>query len=325
MSDRALYLLGPQRHVPTVRDALDELDLEGGALGICTAGWEEREHETSEFERHVGEDFEVINLEVFERVERCLLNDSQLRRAWQRRNDRRRTIQDLYDLRLGHALAAVRELSTRDDDQDLLLPQWTEAIAAVRELDRAHEQRIADLHRDFFEVDRAHDFASVKQSRDELSSLLERCTALCIAGGHVGTLLDRIRLLDLLGLFERTESQKRPVLAWSAGAMALCSRVVLFHDSPPEGAGNAEVWDPAFEIVPGIVPLPHANHRLRLDDLSRVRIFANRFGEDRLVLLDPGTKIRCEGTSLSAVTNDVRVLERDGSVQSVAPGDRLGA
>ena len=86
-----------------------------------------------------------------------------------------------------------------------------------------------------------------------------------------------------------------PVIAWSAGAMALTSRVVLFHDFAPHGSHEAEVYDRGLGRVPGVVALPHARRRLRLDDRARSAVLARRFAEHRLLLLDDGTSAVFDG------------------------------
>jgi len=120
---------------------------------------------------------------------------------------------------------------------------------------------------------------------------MERCSALAIAGGHVGVLRNRLWLFDVVPV-----ARKGPILAWSAGSMALCERIVLFHDSPPQGPGDAEVFEEGFGVCPGIVPLPHARRRLRLDDPTRVSLFARRFAPARAVVMDDGAILHCDGT-----------------------------
>ena len=113
----------------------------------------------------------------------------------------------------------------------------------------------------------------VARQRHELQKLLKNSLALCIAGGHVSILLNRLWLFDVAGLLPKT----MPVVAWSAGAMALAERVVLFHDSPPQGRGYAEVLCAGVGLCPGVVPLPHAKKRLQLNDQVRVQLLARRF------------------------------------------------
>ena len=114
-----VVLLGPQRHTPTVRAALEELGVDG-PVAVVTAGWEERESEVSEFEEHVGRD--VRNLRIFARAEAALEKDPELLAELRTLNDLLRTLQALYRLRLEHAMTAVRTLalphgSGGDDDR----------------------------------------------------------------------------------------------------------------------------------------------------------------------------------------------------------------
>jgi hypothetical protein len=101
----------------------------------------------------------------------------------------------------------------------------------------------------------------------------------------VASLLNRMRLFELQALLTSLP-RPLPVFAWSAGAMAITERVVLFHDSPPQGPGNAEILGEGLGLLPGIVALPHASRRLRLEDPKRVSLFARRFKPDVCVALD---------------------------------------
>jgi len=167
----------------------------------------------------------------------------------------------------------------------LLESERSAAIEDLRRLDAEHLERIRAVHADFDRAWLPLERESVATERAELAATLASCSALCIAGGNVRVLLGRMRLLDLLGAWT-----SGPIVAWSAGAMVLGSRVVLFHDSPPEGQGNAEVYEVGLERIRGVVPLPHARRRLFLDDRARVSLFARRFGPDLCVALDERTR-----------------------------------
>ena len=106
---------------------------------------------------------------------------------------------------------------------------------------------------------------------------LEKVEGLAIAGGHVAILVNRMRLFDL----DRKLAGKA-VFAWSAGAMAIAERVVLFHHSPPQGYGNTEVLEHGLGLVRGLVLFPHARRRLALDDRRRVALLARRFAPGAL-------------------------------------------
>ena len=132
-----------------------------------------------------------------------------------------------------------------------------------------------------------------------------------IAGGHAAVLLNRLRLFGLDAMV-----RDLPVLAWSAGAMVLSEQVVLFHDSPPQGAGNAEILDAGLGRCRGIVPLPRASDRLRLDDPVRVSILARRFTDQACVALDPGSRLIISEGRVQAGPG-TRCLHHDGAVRQM--------
>ncbi|MBS0395160.1 MAG: Type 1 glutamine amidotransferase-like domain-containing protein, partial [Proteobacteria bacterium] len=151
--------------------------------------------------------------------------------------------------------------------------------------------------------------ASLAPHRESLARAIEAAAAVLVAGGHVAVLLNRLRLFGLAALLER-----KPLIAWSAGAMALTERVVLFHDRPPQGAAHAEVLEPGLGLVPGVVALPHAAARLALEDAVRVQAFARRFAPARCLALDHGSLVYWHRGRVVAA-RDLRCLARDGSVR----------
>ena len=54
--------------------------------------------------------------------------------------------------------------------------------------------------------------------------------------------------------------QRKHIVAWSAGAMVLTDRIISFHDSPPQGAGNPEAEQSG--IFKELCVFPHASERL---------------------------------------------------------------
>jgi hypothetical protein len=77
-------------------------------------------------------------------------------------------------------------------------------------------------------------------------------------------------------------------VAWSAGAMVLTERVVLFHDDPPHGEPAAELLDAGLGLVRDIVALPDARRRLAMSDPDRLAALSRRFAPATCVTLDPG-------------------------------------
>jgi len=129
---------------------------------------------------------------------------------------------------------------------------------------------------------------------------------LVVAGGHVGV------LAEVLHLFNLAAVARSPVIAWSAGAMALTDRIVLFHDRAPQGPGHPEVYGSGLSLLRDAVLLPHARARLLLDDTPRMEVFARRFDPARCVLLEAGTRI--DVSADGAWPPGVRVLGEDGHV-----------
>jgi hypothetical protein len=167
--------------------------------------------------------------------------------------------------------------------------------------------QLRKAHAEFERVWRTPERPVVARHRAELGRALEPAAALALAGGHVAVLLNRLRLFDPLAL-----SGSRPLVAWSAGAMALSERVVLFHDNPPQGAGDAEVLESGLAAVPNVVSLPHAGRRLRLNDPVRAALFARRFSPAMSVLLERDSRIDWDGARLSGSESTFYLNRRGG-------------
>ena len=309
MSARAIHLLGPQGERPTVKEAVDEVGVEG-PLAIVTAGWEEREAEDEELREHLERS--VVTLGLWPRAEEVFRRDPEVRSLLYERYDRLRELQGLYRLRLRALLGTCRALFARTDPaapDALVGPELDGAIAELRRLDAHHLERTAALDEEVFARLDAPGRPSLARDRDEVARAVGSSSALLIAGGHVGILLNRLRLFGVV-----EASGELPIVAWSGGAMALAERVVLFHDSPPQGPGDPEVYGRGMGLVRGLVPLPHARHRLRLGDPARVALFARRFAPDVCVPLDVGDRVHGSSGGTHWTGAPRRNLGEDGVV-----------
>ena len=148
----------------------------------------------------------------------------------------------------------------------------------------------------------------IARHRHEVAELLRDAAVVAIAGGHVGILLRCLRL------FAVVPSRELPVVAWSAGAMALTERVVLYNDRGPQGVQGAEVWDRGIGRVPNVVAMPHARRRLRLDDPIHAKVLVQRFAPATCLLLDDGTQVEIGADG--SVPEDARVLTETGAATS---------
>jgi hypothetical protein len=219
--------------------------------------------------------------------------------AW---DELRRTLtglQEVYLLRLDYALRAVDAVQRRAGvDAEAV----SAAVAAVRELDEAHLRRVNGARGEFYARLEPHARPVIAAHRDEVAGILREAGALVVAGGHVGVLADVLHLFNVAAAL----NGGAPVIAWSAGAMALTDRIVLFHDRAPQGPGQPEVYGSGLSLVRDVVLLPHAKARLLLDDAPRLAVLARRFAPARCVPLEAGNRIDVVD---GAWPDGVRVIE----------------
>ncbi len=297
-----LAILGPQQHSPNLATTLAELGIDGPVCAV-TAGWQEREGELDELIGHIGRPCEDLGL--YQLADDAFASDARLFQAHRARQDKLRLLQTLYRKRLDHAIAAAREMLASGGDSEVVNRERRAAINAVRTLDRQHLRHIIDVHASFEQTWHPRRHPLLAQIRQRLAGRIEAAGAVLVAGGHVSILINRLRLFGLGELLAG-----KPLVAWSAGAMALSRRIVVFHDSPPQGAGHAEVLDSGLGLLPPLLPLPHANKRLQLDDPERVALMARRFGPDPAITLDPGARLLGDGAGWRELSGCFRLGAR---------------
>lgn len=298
-------LLGPQRK-PTLDTVARSLRLEG-PIATITAGWQEREPDDDELNERL--DRRGVNLRLYGRWLDVQDRDPGFAAADRRLRGVLEEIQEIYLLRLDHALRAVYAVQRRSGNDQLRADALAESVAAVRELDARHLHRISDVHTEFCQAWPPHERPVIAEHRAAVARLLRDAAALVVAGGHVGVLVDGLHLFNV------ASSLRSPVIAWSAGAMALADRIVLFHDRSPQGSGHPELYCRGLSVLRGVVPLPHARGRLLLDDVPRMAVFARRFAPARCILLENGTRVDTD--SDGTCPPGTRVLAEDGRVTSL--------
>jgi hypothetical protein len=291
MNGSPLCLLGPQRLMPMVREVLPALGVPADApIATITAGWQEREADDQELDEHLGG--RTVNLALYRRAEAVFAHDRELSLAVHARQETLRHLRAIYRLRIGHAIAGIGELLVREAGDAMVRSEREHAIEQAREIDRRHLVRVREVHVEFDQRIRPGEREAVVRARGEIEGALDSAAAVAVAGGHVAVLLNRLRLFGLAPLLAT-----RPVVAWSAGAMALAERVVIFHDDPPEGTGNAEALENGLGLVHGVLPFPHAKRRLHLDDRARVLAVARRFAPASCVPMDEGARLDWDGAA----------------------------
>lgn len=308
--EHTVWLLGPQYHEPTLGTLFPTFGIPGGPVAVVTAGWQEREGEDQELDKQLGR--RSVDLRLYQRADRVFRADAELTEAHREMQRQLREVERLYDLRLSFLRETVLRLFAEESDAFLLEPERDHAMEQVRELDAWHLKRIVELRGEFERSFQPLERESVAREREEIRGILGEVSALVIAGGHVAIVLNRLRLFGVSELAGRL-----PFVAWSAGAMALTERVVLFHDHPPQGPGNAEVMEQGLGLCPRIVALPDGKKRLDLEDRHRVASFAQRFAPDACVVLSEGDCLRWDGGSWTAREGALRLGE-DGETHRVS-------
>ncbi|HJY04004.1 MAG TPA: hypothetical protein VJ351_24640 [Streptosporangiaceae bacterium] len=294
-------LLGPQRR-PTLEAVVRSLGWPG-PFATVTAGWQEREPDDGEMRALLGG--RSVGLELYRRWLDVQERDPEYSAASRALADVLAELTDLYLLRLDYALQAVYALQRRTSGSAL-----AEAVAGVRSLDDLHLAQVNEVRGEFFDRLRPHERPVIASHRSAVAGLLDSAAALVVAGGHVGILAEVLHLFNVAALL------RSPVIAWSAGAMALADRIVLFGDRSAHGPGHPEVYGSGLSVVRDVVLLPHAKARLLLDDVPRMAVFAQRFAPARCVLLEAGTRVELSDGSAGWPAG-ARVLGEDGHVTSL--------
>lgn len=302
-------LLGPQRR-PTLTGVVRRRGLHGRPLATVTAGWQDRESDDAELDEHIGG--HGTNLRLWGRWQAVLENDPELAEADRRRRETREEIQDLYLIGVAHARAALAEMEQLPDrDPALVARAVSDAVGVLKELDARHLARVAEIEGTFYEQTRPHERPAVAHHRAEVRELLAQSEGVLIAGGHVAVLLDLLHVFNVAPLLV-----ERPVVAWSAGAMVLTERVVLFNDRSTGAHTDPEVYAQGLGLVRDVVALPGAHRRLILTDPSRVISLVRRFAPSWCVPLDPGARVSFDDNY--ALPDTTPVLARSGEVATLS-------
>jgi hypothetical protein len=305
-----VVLLGPQALAVTLGRVLPELKVPDGPIATVTAGWQEREGEDEDLDRELGG--RSLNLRLYARAERVFAADRELSEAHKGVGRRLRDLRRLYNIRLSHAMDSVMALLKETAEPALVEPERASALETLRTIDAWHLLRIEEMRSEFDGTYSPRERDSVAAPRREIEGILRDAPAVVFAGGHVAVLLNRLRIFGLDAFLEG-----KILIAWSAGAMVLSERIVLFHDSPPQGPGHAEVFEKGLGLFRGLIPLPHGRNRLRLDDRDRVARFAQRFAPDACVVMEGGTRLDWKGSRWTAGSPAHR-LQADGDVVAVS-------
>lgn len=299
-------LLGPQQLKQSLGAVVRALGREG-PVAVVTAGWQEREDQDEELPEQLGRD--VINLRLYERGEQVFAADPEYAKAHRARQDQLRQIQEFYKLRLERTFDAALDIARKAHHTDLEAEEVRVSLEHIRRIDAEHLERVTALREAYELQTRPLQRPAIVRHRLELKKLLSAVGTVAIAGGHVAVLLNRLRMFG----FGELLSDDHALIAWSGGAMVTSERVILFHESPPEGAGISEVLEQGLGLHKGVVPLPNPKLRLKLDDPLRVGWLSRRYSHSKCVAFDQGDFVLFDGERYFGAEGTL-LLKADGTV-----------
>ena len=305
-------VLGPQPGRISLGPGLEALDLPPGPVAAITVGWRETEPVLREVERELERlGRKAAPLHIGERVGRAFASDAELAKAHRVLQDGLLAEERLYGVHLRRAVETAHEVAQLTFGEKYRVPYAEEAWRAILAADRFHVECHAVLWQEFREAVRLHERPALRKEKEEVERLLAGSASVVLTGGHVAVIRNRLLLLGLGDALARL-----PILAWSAGAMVLTPRVVLFHDRLPGGSARPEVLGDGFSVLPGLALFPDAGMRLDLEDRQSLGELSGRVKPDRAVLLDSEDVLHWDGRQWSS-PGGIRILSSEGEVETI--------
>jgi hypothetical protein len=309
---RKIALLGPQGPTPDVGAAIKDLGIKG-PVALVRAGYQERESDDEALVAEIG--VPVVNLTLHARGNELFKKATEFATAYGARQQRLRHMQGFYHTRLEGTEEAAKKISLRYVEPELLAQEEKVSVDQYRYMDHDHIERCQAVRAAFDKAWPGSKVELIAKHRKEVKDLMAPCEALVITGGHVASLLNRLQIFDVLPAF----GPDRPIVAWSAGAMVLTERIVLFHDYPPYGSDIAQVLDAGMGLVPGYVVLPDARRRINLEAKAGIQRFARRMAPATCVAMDHGARMIFDGAEL--IHANATLLNTKGEAERNWTGD----
>lgn len=300
----SLTILGPERPDGVLPRVLQKHGVTG-PVALISAGW--RYDEARDEPLRAAIPNEVRNLRLYERFRVLERDATELMSRYTAKQDALRRMKERYHLRLQSAVScATNLLSEVASPED---PWFQQAVRHLHEVDELFLTEARALHDGFDREVQPRKHPLVRAACDAIAAELDGCGALLVAGGHVGVLRNRCTFFDI-----GRHLPDRPLYAWSAGAMLMTERILLYHDHTAYGPGTAEFLDHGFGLLRATILLPHARERLDLGKPVNVAVLAHRLAPRKVVGLQNGAVFEngvYTGAPGAAVT-----LKLDGSVDA---------
>ncbi len=305
-------LLGPQRPIRNLGEAIEHSGFPTGQMAVISAGWQEAEGDIDDVRELVQRP--LVDLQLYSRAESMFSTDSSLRQAYRERQDQLKELQSLYQMRLRQLTLAARQTLRAKGSKEMIAAELRHAVSQLRSLDRHHLNRVQTINNEFDERYTFQQYEPLAEQHAAIAKQLDDCESVIITGGNVVILLNRLRMFGT-----HLQVQNKHLIAWSAGCMALSDRVVLFHDRLPQGRRDPELLGPGTCLLPNYIFLPDARHRLHTTDKIRTGLFSHRFAPAECVTLDSGAQLLFDDGELQR-SELARRMTVDGNLERIHPG-----
>lgn len=302
-------LLGPQRPIVNLDSALARSGIGERPIAVISAAWQEAEGDIDDVRRLVKSP--LTDLGIYQKANELFDVDKPLHDAYRLRQERLKEQQRLYRMRLRQLTIAARATLHAAGETTVVAAERRHAISQLRALDRHHLRQVGKIHGRFESAVNAGLHSHLADFAAALEEQLSQFETVLITGGNVIVLINRLRLFGLHRLL-----REKDIIAWSAGAMVLSDRIVLFHDKLPQGRRDAEILCQGLGLVPRLVLLPNPSDRLRTRDLLRVGLFDRRFSPAICMTLDSGSFLLFEGETLRD-SDAAKRMTRNGKFKRV--------
>lgn len=302
-------LLGPQRPHINLNSAIQQSGIGDAPIAVISAAWQEAEGDIGDIQRLV--DNPLHDLGVYQRANSVFDADEALLSAYRARQDQLIEQQRMYRLRLRQLTIAAREILRLQGEVTAVAEERRHAISQLRALDNHHLRQLRKINTRFDEQFDTEHHQLLADNVAALKAQMSQCETVLITGGNVVVLMNRLRLFGFDSLL-----RDKNIMGWSAGAMVLCDRIVLFHDRMPQGRRDPEVMSEGLGIIAGTVLLPDARGRLRKNDAIRSSLFSRRFSPATCLTLNNGALLRMQNEKVIS-SESVQHLSREGKFARV--------
>jgi hypothetical protein len=328
---------------------------------LITAGWASGEHEEAHVKRSLnaiglpsrfegGFDRALQNLSLLRELGELVRRAPRLAEAWDELRRAEGTARSFYLEHNAHLIALFRRTlrEAKAIDPTLTVPRLAEEdehgaeglplarYALGRELRHAlrtledNDDHQVDLLREIEQ--RAFDAAGMtydpdwRAARERLEQRILSASSILLFGGRLDLLLDALRFFRLREPMAEALRRGATFVAMSAGAMALCERVIVYDDHA-ETRRDFQLYDRGLALVRDLQLFPHCMERIQTDDPDNLAYLARRFRHKVCVGLNQRSFLLWELSPRRAVSqgsdDGVYVFDPEGRKTRHARGEPI--